>query len=100
MKLGRQCKCGPFKYRIEATKEAMAHLESQDCYGIVNHHQRVMWIRPNLTLQQLLVTVIHEGLHIVDRVYLNEKMGEAQVSVMANGLAQLLESLGFELTYE
>lgn len=101
MKLKRKVSLGPLTYRIEATKEAARHLASQDCYAIINHHQQVIWVRPDLPPERLFTAIIHELLHGVDYTYFgHERFDEPTVTVLANGLGQALMALGFELTYD
>jgi len=67
--------------------------------GTVQHRTQVIEIEPLTSLDFLLVTLLHEIIHIISTVY-SLHLEEDAVDRLAEGLAQgLLESFGLELDW-
>ena len=97
MKLPTKIEIGGFVYSITI---AEGELEGKSCYADVSHYLKRIRVKENLTEEELINSLIHEVLHGIDYVYLNEMLEERTIAVLANGLHQALKQLGFKITYK
>lgn len=74
-------------------------LKAQGEYA--KHYSELTQIRlaPGEVYSQTLVSFLHETLHSIDNHYLDTKLKDETVSILAEGLAQVLGSIGIELDF-
>lgn len=97
VKVPREIKIATHTYRI-AFDPHMRHDEA--CYGQVNHREQVVNIESSVPPSQRDQTLIHEIVHIVDKVYVC-RMDEDDLERISNGIAELLfNNLGIEFVWD
>ena len=92
IKLPKKIKVGGLTYKIHLDKKGQ--LQSDHNWGKTSAILQEVSLEVNATPERFSSCFIHELLHIADTVYLNDQLTEQQVSVLANGLHQALESMG------
>ena len=94
IKLPQKLRIGGFDYTIEiADKE----LESKKVLGDVSHYLKRIRLRSDVSDQELLNDFLHEVLHSIDYVFNDDRTEEGTITVLANGLHQVLSQLGIEV---
>ncbi len=88
-------KVGGFDYEVICSKERDAELDRRNLWGEASHgDKRDMVLKSAMSPQNLSNTIIHELVHISDSVNNScDRMTEAQVEGIANGLHQIFEQL-------
>ena len=83
-----------FTYKIEQDAHASRELDRKSCYGDTQESSLTLRIDGHQSPQLKSHTFIHEVLHIVDEIYNNHDMTEAEIHSIGHGLSQVLEQLG------
>lgn len=65
-------------------------LEKQGDWGATDHIGQRIYINPTRPTSQMMESLIHELLHVVNTVFLSEGLGETVVRGLAQGLLQIL----------
>ena len=90
-------KIGCHTYRVRLVKD----LEDSGSDAEVNHKKETISIDPTTPLVRRNVSLIHEALHIISRVYHIDLGGEGVVGALSEGLGEfLLTNLGLEFNWE
>ena len=84
---------GGFHYVIDASKEAHLDCISQDRYGTTNGFRKLITLDSEVSPEQFNETFIHEILESVCPIY-GVKLEHEQLSSLAYGIHQVMESLG------
>ena len=92
--------CGGFKYRVLFDEDTREEMASRGTYGNSSHSRGNVRIDPSIGVDHISNTFTHEILHVSDNIYLNGVLTEDQVVALANGLHQILESLGVRFVLE
>ena len=96
VKVPKEIKIATHVYRVRYDPH-MRHDEA--CYGQVNHREQTIDIETSIPLSVRNQTLIHEIVHIVDKVYVC-RMDEDDLERLSNGMAELLfNNLGIELDW-
>lgn len=86
--LPRTIEIGPFTYTMERSA-----LVAKEHWGACDNDKRILEFGEHTDPKQLPNTFLHELLHALEAGY-RLKLTEQQVSVLANGLMQGLQSVG------
>ena len=65
----------------------------------VNFRTQEIGINPSRPASETAEGLTHELLHIIDRVYCGDRMGETLVTASSQGMAQVLKGLGIEFDW-
>ena len=96
VKVPKEIKIATHTYRVGYDPH-MRHDEA--CYGQVNHRTQTINIESSIPPSVKDQTLIHEIVHIVDKVYVC-RMDEDDLERLSNGMAELLfNNLGIELDW-
>jgi hypothetical protein len=94
IKIPKKIKVGGFDYKVFCRGEFNANLEDTNDWGECSGRYREIRLTTNATPQQYRSTFIHETIHAVNQVYVNNELTEFQITLLTNGLFQVLEQLG------
>ena len=94
IKIPKSIQMGGFDYTIETGKKVSSELNSRGAWGVTAQDLLTIRLDYNASPQQLSNTFLHESIHAIDHIYLQDVLKDDQVAVIANGLHQLLEQLG------
>ncbi len=88
-----------FHYKVESGDTSNADLVSRAIYG--EHHDvgRKVVISTDYGKEQYHSTFIHECIEGVNSTYCNSKLKHEEITNIANGISQILKSLGVIFTY-
>ena len=96
MKIPESIKVGGHTYSIVFTDQLWMR---EGNLGQARHNmEQLIQLEPNLHPEQVNVSFWHEVLHVVDRVYNNNQLGESSVDCISEGLFQVLSGMG--ITFE
>ncbi len=96
VKVPSEIKIATHTYRVRYDSH-MRHDEA--CYGQVNHREQTIDIETSIPPSVMNQTLIHEIVHIVDKVYVC-RMDEDDLERLSNGMAELLfNNLGIEFDW-
>lgn len=94
VKIPKRLKMGGHNYSILQSKRTTDSLEDISYWGRHSHRFRHLELNNTASSEQLSETFIHETLHAIDNVYLNDSLEEKQIANLSEGLFQVLEQLG------
>ena len=96
--LPAKVKIGGHIYQVSSSQELT---QSRD-QGVICHRVQTMRVAGDLTPSSLLRTFIHESLHALNYVWLNQDLDEKLIGTFAEGLgAFLMDNFNIEgMTYD
>lgn len=65
-----------------------------------DHQKLKISINPRFSSGQLDETLWHEVIHIINSVFLNNKLNEEDINSLGNGLTQAVQSMGISFEWE
>jgi len=86
-------KVGGHDYSVLSGKQTSRQLLSGGYRGTHSPLLREIEISEDFSPQDTSCTFIHEICHAVNTIYMNGKLGEEDIEVLANGLHQIAEEL-------
>ena len=89
---------GGFRYSVEAGSDAARDCRRETRYGSCDNVELVIRIDSKWGECRTSETIIHEMLEAVVYIYLNGELKHKDLSLIANGLHQVMESLGVRFT--
>lgn len=87
---------GGHTYSIKFADE----MRDEGDWGRVHHRRQVIEINPARPESQKFEALIHEILHLVNNVYLDSKLDEAELDSISEGMTQALISLGIKFNWK
>ena len=97
MKRPRSIKVGNREYKVIVDPT----LQLEDgCVGRGSHEMLEIRLLPRFHTSLLDEALLHETLHAIDNVYLDDKLHEEDIDALGQGLAQALQSMGIEFEWE
>ena len=94
IKIPRKIKVGGIDYKIVTGKDVELDLSGTNLAGQACHTSQLIQLSLNTTPQHLHDTILHEVLHAINTVYNHNNLTEDDVTQIAHGLHQVLESMG------
>ena len=91
---------GSYHYEVRQNEEAEQELESDNAFGKCDNYHRIIKVTKNSSPQQIHNTIIHEFLEAINCVNCNDKLKHEETTNLANGLAQVFQSLGVQFVYK
>jgi len=95
MKVPQSITVGGHSYRIVLNDELV---DDNSC-ATVNHRKLRIEINPVRPPSQRTEAFIHELIHIIDRVYVNNELEERQIVGISEGLNQIISQLNIDLDW-
>jgi len=90
---------GAFHFDIETSDKIDKELIGRNRYGECSTQGQVIRISGDYPKDQYSNTFLHECLEAVNSVYCNDGLNHKHITNTANGLAQILKSLGISFVY-
>lgn len=76
-----------------------ADLKDENDYARVNHRLQKIELNPARPRSQIVEALIHELLHVINKVYANTSLGEDDIAAISEGLLQVFNQLGIEIDF-
>ena len=87
---------GPFHFTIITNEQTDAELHGRQRLGECDFSLHVLRVVSGYGDEQYHETFIHECIEAANEIYCNSKIKHDEISSLANGLAQVLMSLGVQ----
>jgi len=68
-------------------------------HACANHRRQHIRVHPNRPPSQKASCFLHECLHIINIIYLNDSLSESQVDPLAEGFAQVFKGLDIDFDW-
>ncbi len=94
VRIPRRVRIGGFDYKVVMSQRFDEELQSDRDWGQCTDIMRRILISTEGKPQQISQTFIHEVLHAIDGIYGTNKLEEAEIHALSNGLLQVFEQLG------
>lgn len=89
-------KVGGLNFETRMNPETDKVLDAEIIYGDCSLPLQLIRVKSTLLPQYMGAVFLHESLHAIDKVYLNNTLTENQIDALANGLYQVMASLGVQ----
>jgi len=92
--IGDSIKVGSYTYELRCGDNIVEELECKGLWGSTWAKVKRVDLNTRSSPEQFSNTVVHELLHCVDKEYLADKLEEDTITLLTNGIHQVLEQLG------